>query len=84
MNKLGKDDRDSSTNRSIHSESDHKHNYLPKNKIKINLPGIDKIEDDSENDNNSSDQERLKAKNKNQMWKDIIEETNDHFKKEDD
>ena len=55
MNKLGKDDRDSSTNRSIHSESDHKYNYLPKNKIKINLPGIDKIEDDFENDDNSSD-----------------------------
>jgi hypothetical protein len=58
MNKLAqnKDDRESSTNKSIHSEkSDRKYYHLPKHKIKINLPGVDKIDDDFENDEHYDD-----------------------------
>ena len=51
MNKLAyKDERDSSTNKSIHSEkSEHKYKNHPK-KIKILVPGISQLDDEFEND----------------------------------
>lgn len=79
MNKLAnKDDRDSSTNKSIHSEkSENKYKNHPK-KIKILVPGISQLDDEFENDEYIEISSMSRHKVKKYTYQHIIdEETND-------